>query len=212
MFSDVPGSCHWFCAAALLLGWLTGCASQPPRARTPVDLSTPKAAAATFLQAIAQGDARTARQASMGTEQQKQWIDAMVGFVDGLRSYDKALIKRFGREAIPTDVDIRQTLLTTAEEPARQVQDAIIDQTDDTARLLPAYKGIRLMAQPPMILRRQRGQWKIDLAATAQVDHHHDPEITKQYLTAGKALHETARQIAAGRFKTIDEAQEGAMQ
>src|SRR5579864_7511330 len=87
-----------------------GCASHP-QPHVTADLSAPKPAAVSFFRAVAEGDVRTARDASIGTRQDKEWIDVMSSLLTGLRRYDEAIVKRFGHEARQTDLQLRQALL-----------------------------------------------------------------------------------------------------
>lgn len=202
MFSDA----NWRLFAALCGALaLAGCAAGS-KSRVPADLSGPKPAALTFLNAAARGDLRTARAASVGSEQDKRWIDAMVRLVDGLRAYDRALLSRFGRDAVPADVDLKQTIMTVSQEPIAQIEEGIVREGSDSAEIDPAYKGVRLAARAPLFLRKVKGQWKVDLAAMAH-DADHSPTAVKQYLAAGDALHDAARQIASGRYKTFADAE-----
>lgn len=163
----------------------------------------------TYLNAIAQGNAAKARAASVGTEQDKRWIDAMTSLISGLRSYDEALMARFGRQALTTDIDLKQAVTELANEPIVRFQDGIVKESDTTAEIQAAVGHIRLAAVPPVYLKREKDGWKIDLTAMAR-DPAHSPQQVEQYLAAGKALNSAARQIRAGRYRTFDEAQQAA--
>ena len=186
-----------------------GCASQDeaPAARVASDLSGPKPAGLTFLRAIAAGDARTAREASIGTPQQEEWVVAMVALVNGLRRYDQALMSRFGQEAVPADVDLRQALQAMTQDPIMHLEDGIVSESKESAVIYPAMRGIKLAARRPLQLRRDKSGWKVDLAAMAG-EPRFDPAVVTRYRIAGKALSAAAREIQAGRYKTLEQAEQ----
>jgi len=186
---------------------LTGCAGHTQSVQA--DLSSPQSAALAFFQAIGRGDSATARNASVGGDQDKQWIDAMVTLIVGLRQYDQALRSRFGRDAAQTDADLRQALAGLTEDPITGLTEPIVLEDGESATVKPAYHhNLRLAARPPVYLRKIKDAWKVDLPATAQADPRHNFALVKQFLAAGQALQQAARQIAAGRYKTLAEAQQ----
>ena len=199
----------WLLAAALVTG---GCAATPAAPKVHMDLSSPTAAAGTFTRAIAAADAAGAKAASTGTDEQKQSIDALVGFIDGLRAYDQALMKHFGPRAIQVHTQIRQALEDIAEQPVRDFATPLVTQNDNQATVRAAYKNLKLSGRPPLVLTKTKAGWKVDLAATARYDQRFTPAVAREYRQASLALHQTARQVAAGKFRTVDEAQQGAAQ
>lgn len=196
-------------SAVLILGLgLAGCAQdEPPVPRVASDLSGPKPAALTFLRAIAAGDDCTARDASLGTPAQKQWIVAMTSLVTGMRRYDRALLARFGQRAVSADVDLRQAIETMTQDPISHMEGGILSQSEDSALIYPGYRDIKLAGRAPMRLRREGKVWKVDLPGMAD-EPQYSPDVVRRYQEAGKALTETARQIRAGRYQTLDEAED----
>src|SRR6476661_5073382 len=89
-------------AALLTLGG--GCVTGKNTPHVATDLSTPKAAALTFLKAISEGDVETAQGACTGTEHERAAVGALSSLVTGLRDYDHAITSRFGMEAVQSDV------------------------------------------------------------------------------------------------------------
>src|SRR5690348_16346927 len=75
---------------ALLLALAGGCRSSNPDPQVASDLTTPKAAALTFLHAISAGDVKTAKSASIGNDQEKAAVEALTTLVTGLRAYEHA--------------------------------------------------------------------------------------------------------------------------
>ena len=192
------------CIAAVL--WLCGCSANPGPV-SPTELSKPHDALMTFLTALGQGNAARARACSAGTDQDKRWIDGMVALVSGLREYDQALLERFGRQAVPIDVDLKQAIFSMANEPIIRFQEGIVKESEDTAEIDAAIGHIRLMAQQPVYLKREKSGWKVDLAAMRESPRH-SPESIEQNLAAGRALKAAARDVRTRRYKTLDEAQQ----
>lgn len=190
-------------AAAFMLG---GCG---PPSINPADLSTPHTALMTYLDAIAHGNAPKARAASTGTEQDKQWIDGITGLISGIRSYDKAIRAKFGQQATSTDIDLKQALSELADEPLVWFKDGLVEEADNSAEIQAALNHTRLAAIHPVYLKREKNGWKVDLTA-ARHDPNHDPQQIEQYLAAGKALSDAARQIRLGRYRTLEEAEQAA--
>jgi hypothetical protein len=192
---------------ALVALFATGCGAKAAPIQVTTDLSKPKAAALTFLNAIAHGDTKTAKAASTGTTQDKEWIDAIVTLITGLREYDSALMLRFGSDAISADIDLQAAIQDVAQEPVVRLQDGVVKEGPDTAEVAPAFKGVRLRSRSPVFLRRDKGVWKVDLEALRE-DPQHSSEVTRQYLAAGQALRRAAKDIRLGRYKTFAAAQQ----
>ena len=185
---------------------LTGCSTHGDSLPPGADLTTPKAAASVFYRAIARADARTAKSASWGTEDDKKWIDGMTALISGLRSYDSAIVSRFGGQATTADIDLKQALLTLADEPVTQIDGGIVSEALETAKIEPAFNGMRLTARPPIYLRKVKGVWKVDLTAMGQSPSH-NPGMARRLLEGGQALTRTARDITSGQYKTLAAAQ-----
>jgi len=192
---------------ALLLALAGGCRSSNPAPEVASDLTTPKAAALTFLHAISAGDVKTAKSASIGNDQEKAAVEALTTLVTGLRAYEHAITKRFGGQAAQTATQLRQAVTDLIEVSIGHAENGIVNQGPETASVEPAVGNVRLRARPPIYLRKEKDRWKVDLATTAQGDKRFDPAIAQQYLAAGKALHEAAKRVNAGRYKTLADAQ-----
>ncbi|HSU67871.1 MAG TPA: hypothetical protein VLJ39_13425 [Tepidisphaeraceae bacterium] len=160
-----------------------------------------------FLNAIASGNAQAARYASIGSEEDKRWIDGRVGLINGLRNYDQALLSRFGQAAVATDLELKQAIQSLAQDPVMKFDGAIVHEGEDTAEIRAALKGVRLASEPPILMRKENGLWKVDLTAMRQ-DPRHDPALVQQFALAGKALENAAQLIRSGRYRSIQEAQQ----
>ncbi len=196
--------------AALFVG-LLGCASQDrPQSRVALNLNTPRDAAMTFVRAIGQGDVVTAKAASIGTESQKHWIDALAGLIDGLRSVDGALLRRFGGSAERIDIDLCDSLRPLSEGAESEVAAATVNENGLEARLVPLGRPMSIQVPYATQLRKDKGVWKVDLPAVYQ----QKPQLSvgagsaemETYLQAGRALKTVAREIASGQYKTLDAA------
>jgi hypothetical protein len=191
-------------ALGAALGW--GCSSHP-QPRVAADLSGPKSAAVAFYTAVLAGDISTARNASIGSNTEKQWIDAMCGLLTGLRLYDEAIVKHFGNEAVQTDTQLKQAMLQLGQDQIDRLQDGVVHQGPEMAQVHPGWHGELLSARPPVILRKEKDVWKVDLAATAKIDPKFGPEAVDRYRVYGQALHDAAWRINAGRYQTLAEAE-----
>jgi len=193
-----------------LVGGGGGCTSHQSAPQVASDLTSPKAAALTFLRAISAGDVRTAKSACMGTEQDKASVEALSSLITGLREYDQAVTGRFGVEAAQVDAQLKQAISDLWDVSITHVENAIVKEGSETATVEPAFQGVRLQARPPIFLRKEKDRWKVDLTATSRVDKRFDPAVAEQYLAAGKALHEAARKVKSGRYKTLADVQRDA--
>lgn len=183
----------------------TGCIAKPAPVPA-VQLSKPRDALLSYLSAVARCDVEAAKAASLGTEADKKWIVGMAALITGLRNYDQAMLARFGRQAIPLDIDLKQAVTTLVDQPIVRFQDGIVKEYEDAAEIDAAIGHIRLGAQPPVFLKRDKAGWKVDLTAMRQ-DLEHSPERIEQYLSAGRSLAKSAQDIRKGRYRTFDEAQ-----
>lgn len=192
---------------APLLLQLGGCGAKAAPSRVPVGLSKPLPALMTYLHAIAQCDVAAAKSASVGTEADKRWIDAMAALIGGLRNYDQALVQRFGREAAQVDDEIRQAVAEFTTQPIVRYQNGMVSEGPDTAEVQAAIGHIRLAAQPPVYMKREKDGWKVDLTALRQ-DPRHNPAVVAGYLAAGESLARAADLIRQGRYRTFADAQQ----
>lgn len=185
---------------------LAGCGPTAPPVNS-AELSTPHAALMTYLNALAQANAAKARAASIGTEQDKRWIDGITSLISGIRSYDNAIRSKFRQQAVATDIDLKQALSEIADEPLVWFKDGLVNEGEDTAEIRAAVNHTRLAAIHPVYLKREKNGWKVDLTAVRQ-DSNHSSQQVEEYLAAGKALHSAARQIRLGRYRTLEEAEQ----
>ena len=72
-----------------------------------------------------------------------------------------------------------------ANEPIVRFQDGLVKESGETAQIQAAVGHLRLAAEPPVYLKREKDGWKVDLAA-ARRDSAHSPQRIERYLAAGK--------------------------
>ena len=187
---------------------LAGCAAHQRTPTVQADLTAPKPAALTFFRAIAAGDARTARAASVGTDRDKQWIDGVIAMADALRTYSEAIRRRFGVEAAQEDTDIRQALLAMTQDPITQLDGGIVQEDASTARIDPALNQVRLASRAPVYLRKLKNSWKVDLKATVQADPSRDTQNAARYAEVARVLKQVAAEVRIGRYRSLAEVQQ----
>lgn len=199
----------------LLLSLLAcGCEEAPP---PNVDLSSPKSTALVYLVALQHADARTARSVSIGTYEQKQWVDDLATLVDGMRKYNNALYTKFGRIVLQIHTDLEEGLRVLVDEPVALVRDGKVVSNDQEARIDLPHRGFTADAQLPVWLRHEKQVWKVDLVKTYadQIPPARLGEVTKTYHRMrrfGEVFQAVAGDVLAGRFRTVDEANQSLLE
>lgn len=189
---------------------LAGCDAfdRPP---AHVDISTPKSAAIAYLSAIRRADAPAARALTLGTADQKQWPDALVAMVDGMRSFDKALYARFGPMVDQLHTEMEDGIRALADQPLEAIADGELASDGEKARIDPHRSGFATRHITSLYLTREKYGWYVDLAKTYAEDV--PPEklsdvsaVFREYRKYGEAFRVTARDVLAKRFRSSDEA------
>lgn len=206
--ADVTGI---FLLSILSSVWVQiGCATlDKPPARA--DLSSPKAAALTYLKAIQYEDVKMARAISIGTLEQKSWIDAYVAMLDGMRRYDTALTAKFGHIINQTHVDLQQNIREMADQPVELISAGSESGNDRQARIDPKRAGFLSHSQIPICLKKEKQGWMVDLAQTYA---HEVPAQEMETISAkfrqtriyGQIFQKMALDVKAGQFRNTDEA------
>lgn len=159
------------------------------------DLSSPKAAAKSLFNAITAADREAVAASLYSTNaDQAQLASAMADMIVAGKKLGDASRDRFGKSGDP----IGRGMLDPAD--LTKIDDAAVTETGDSATLTVA-------GQPrPMSFRKQDGKWKLvitDFGGAA-------PEnITKQIRLVRlmtEAIETSAKEIAAGEYKTPDAA------
>lgn len=174
------------CVTMMLVGLLAGCKKQTAG----VDLSTPRAAASTFTNALEKGDAATATLASSAGGIETDLVAAMAESASGIKKLNAAAIAKFG--------DDGKRLVAVQTNVAKNLSDGEVEITGDRA-LLRSRDG-----RDTMQLKRDDAGWKVDIGALIKgqdVSH-----VVPIFRAAGLASRKTAEEIESGKLKTVDEA------
>jgi hypothetical protein len=186
-----------------------GCQDRPP---VGVDLSTPRSAALVYLKAIQRADSATARSVSVGSPDQKRWVDSLTIMINGLRSYDNALYAKFGKMSHQVHTDLADSLMLLADGPVTWIGEDGIPVFDDThARIDPKGKSFAARKAPSIYLSRGKTGWMVNLQDTYAQGA--TPEQLRQIAASydlfreiGQAMRAAAGDVLAGKFHSIDEA------
>ncbi len=183
------------CGLASLLMFSTVCRA--------ADADDAKASALAFAKAIENGDAATARQLVVGTEQEKQFVDSTVAFIEARKKLKDAAIKKFADKAADL-ADLRGNM-------SDQIPDMDVQMDGDNATLMPSK------SQPdgkPFPLTKVDGKWKVKLSALLAESSTQPTEPTDQNLaeiqstlnTWTTSINQLSDEIDQGKYKTADEA------
>lgn len=186
-----------------------GCAHEPMPHVT-IDLSTPKSAAVSYLRAMSAGDLDALKASTAGTDAQRKPAEAYAAMISGMRRYDKAIVTHFGNDAMRDDVELRQKLTELSDDRIERTQQGSVQETETQAMVSPGLNGMALKKRPPIMLVKDKGFWKVDLAQTAVRDTSLSPESRERNQAVGDALLKLARDIERGRYKTYEQMQRDA--
>jgi hypothetical protein len=168
-----------------------------------VDNSDPKAVALAFAKAIENGDAATARQLVVGTDQEKQFVDSTVAFIGARKKLKDSAVKAFADKAADL-ADLRGNM-------SDQIPNMDVQIDGDNATLIPPK------SQPdgkPFPLTKIDGKWKVKLSALLSESSTQPSESSQQNLaeiqstlnTWTTSINELATEIDQGKYKTADDA------
>ncbi len=180
------------------------------------DFANPKAAAASFFNAMVAGDEAATKNATLGTKEQQDMIGPMIQMMQASRKLSDAAKAKFGEAdvlaAFGPEVANGQENMN---KEITKLMDADETIEGTTATLTPkAEAASQPASQPasrpstPMKLQKIDGKWKVDLASM-QAGGTPTPEQLKMYQTMAKNIEQTAVEIAAGKYKTAVDARQG---
>jgi hypothetical protein len=192
---------------ALLL--FLGCAHEP-KPHVEIDLSSPKSAAVSYLRAMSAGDLDSLKALTVGTEEQRKPAEAYSILIRGMRQYDQAITAHFGADAIRDDIDLKQKLMEMVDDRIERTEQGAVSELEDSARVSPGLNGKPLRARAPIILKKDKGAWKVDLAATAEQDPTLSPQSAERNQAIGEALLKIAKDINRKRYKSFADMQQDA--
>jgi len=193
----------------LALSLVVGCAHEP-KPHIDIDLSSPKSAAVSYLRAMSAGDLDSLKALTIGTDEQRKPAEAYSAMIRGLRMYDQAITAHFGSDAIRDDIELKQKLTELVDDRIERTDQGAVLETEDSARVAPGLNGKPLPARPPIILKKDKGVWKVDLAATAERDKSLSPSSAERNQAIGDALLKIATDINRGRYKSFADMQRDA--
>jgi len=200
-------------AAVLMLGAFlvgaAGCAHEP-MPHVAIDLSSPKSAAVSYLRAMSVGDLDSLKASTVGTAEQRKPAAAYATMIRGMRRYEHAIVTHFGNDAMRDDVELKQKLMELADDRIERAQQGSVQENETEAMVSPGLNGRALPRRSPIILKKDKGVWKVDLAQTAVRDETLSPEAGERNQAVGNALLKLARDIEHGRYKTYDQMQRDA--
>jgi hypothetical protein len=165
------------------------------RALAGPDLSTPKAAAMSFADALQAGDVAAAKTAAVGDAQNQDLVSTLAEVAAQNAKLREAAKAKFGEEA---SKKIAKKM--TSEELAKQLDEAEIKENGDTATITSKENPGN-----PLTLKKVDGQWKVDmLSGAAGAQTAQQLPLIKAF---GTLMSELATEINDGKYKTVDEAQ-----
>lgn len=175
---------------AVVLGTLVSSAAV---AKDAPDLSSPKAAVATFSKAVVANDLETIKASMVGTDEHRKIVAGMADLMAAMRKFKAACASKFGEKnelggGIPSDADF----VADAAKTEYQID-------GDVAKALPR-DGRK--SEDFTSLRKVDGVWKLDFNTLSKEKLAEAQKLVK--LTA--AFKETAEEIESAKLKTIEEA------
>jgi hypothetical protein len=157
-------------------------------------MSNPKTTAIAFAQAIQSNDMAAARASSVGSDEQYQMVEAMGQVMAAFKNYESTAVARFG------DAARSKPLLPDV---VADTQGSEVKTEGDTATLINPKKPDD---KEPMKLVKKDGTWKVDLASVPMDEQSRTMAASAPKMK--KALEDTADEIKAEKYKTIEEAQQ----
>jgi hypothetical protein len=160
------------------------------------DLSSPQATLQTLARAMELGDVAVAKEAV--TPESQAVAEALVGYVTALKKLDQAGAAKFGAEARIAGPDMGMG------DRIEALRNAAVTATGDTAVAHPKREDVK-----PIPLRKVNAQWQADAAALLDVQPGQSmDQILSMTRQLANAADQTARDIAAGKYATAQDARE----
>ncbi len=187
----------WMVAAAMVM-----LAAGRSFAKTALDLSEPKAAAKTFINAVADGDIETAKAAAIANEKQQAWIESLSAVMVSYQKLDTAMATKFGKA---TDADAEHDMFSgmRKENILKELEAMRVEIKDDTARFLPPKQEGQSDedVDQNLVLKKVDGQWKVDVSSMNDGDME-NMDQSKKFATM---LDKLTADIESGKLKTRQE-------
>lgn len=157
------------------------------------DLSSPKSAIKTFVQALANGDVEMAKAAAISNDSQGQMIELMAKMTGGMKKLTDAATAKFGEAG--EEITGQKMKM---EDNLKQIDDAKIEVKGDEATIISQDQ------KSPVTLKKVNGEWKVDIASMPNVDR--IAEAAPMINAMANAASATTADINADKYKTVDEA------
>jgi hypothetical protein len=187
---------HWTrWSAALLMVWVGGAAGAATTQPAAADYSTPKAAARSFVQALANGDSAAAEEAVIASPEQMKNVDLLAMMAGSMKKLTDAAVAKFGEEG--QSIAGQHARL---EENLKQIDDAQVQVNDDVATLASADQ------KRPVTLKKQNGQWKVDMGSMPGTEQL--TQAAGAIRAMAKAANDTAGEISKDQYKSVEEARD----
>lgn len=164
------------------------------------DLSEPKAAALTFVKALADHDLATVRNASVGNDEDRGRVEAMSDLIAAQKKFSDAVNAKFPDKAPPAQQ--RRNVAADFEE---KLKTAELKIEGDIASL----RDPKDPNSPPLQLKKVGGDWKVDLSSMQMRGAAVAPEQMKKLADATTT---TADEVTSGKYATPIEAQKALTQ
>jgi hypothetical protein len=177
------------------------------------DLSSPKAAAKTFADAVTAGDVARAKAVSTGNEKQTTILEAMVNLLGGMKKLEDAMIAKYGAEAVRAG----KSPVSSAElqESIQRLTEGDVKVTGDTAVITPKKKeGATPGQSEPWTLRKSGSDWKVDLGSlTKEIEKSEDAPAQVDGMKAFAVMIQgMTAEVAAGKYRSVGEANQAISQ
>jgi hypothetical protein len=172
----------------------SGAGGAPGGSAAAPDLSNPKSTAVSFAKAVQSNDMAAAKATSTGSDEQYKMVEAMGQMMSGFKNFQSAAVAKFGDAG------------KSSQGPPDIVADAEgseVKTEGDTATVINPKQPDD---KDPMKLVKKDGKWKVDLSSMPM-----DEQAKMMAASASKmkkALDETAEEIKANKYKTVQEAQQ----
>ena len=180
--------------------------ANPPAQKA--DLSSPKAAANEFADAMLAGDVIRTKSVCTGNEKQMKIVEAMVGPLGAIRKLEEALVARYGQEAVKK-AGQRMVSADVMNDSVKRLRAGEVTVTGDTAVVTP-QKRQDAPAEPadPLPLKKVGAEWKVDLAALTKGIEGSEEQM-EALQAATTMLQGVTKEVASGKYKTAEDANKG---
>jgi len=161
--------------------------------QTGFNLSNPRAAAITFIVALENGDAATARKAASAGGLEWDLVDAMADATSGMRKLRAAAVNRFGKDA-DRIIDPRTPLNVSA-----KLKDADVAGDEHSATVTPKD------GQNVIHLKHDEEGWKVDVGTLTRGQD--ITNVIPTFHSVGKAAATVGKEIDEGKYNSVAEVQ-----